>query len=338
MKIVLDVHTPFIRGYLHHAYPLSIFPENDVRLKNWALSNYLQLYYNVDPLEHDNKVNFYLPYNCICDYSKHPLVITKMFQKQMLDEDIIAFIEKSIQLGHYVYTYVDEYCLSYARIYQKSHYIHDIFINGFDSVTKELNVTSYDKSGKYKSLLISYTEFVDAYSATLSLPPDKRYHFHDDFYLLKANPTCRYNFKMDLVIILLSDYLHSRNTSLSYGMIANSQNYVFGMDIYNVLYDLLENETFIDMRAFHIFWEHKMCIVKTIEYIIELYGSPIESNLLQFRKIEKDALTIRDLLVRYCITKEKRLLTLIKTMLEELFVEEKAALNHLITNLNRIIE
>ncbi|WP_127531628.1 hypothetical protein [Paenibacillus kobensis] len=314
MLKILPVHQPLVHGYLHHAYPLSLFSADDQRLKNWAFSNYLQLYFNNDPTERDPKLNFYLPYNCISQYTTHPLFTVNRITKQLVEGSILNFIRAAIEQEFYVYTFVDEYYLSYSSNYERENYVHDIFINGYDEEYEQLTVSAFDNSKIFKTFNVPYHEFVTAYNATLTIPEEEKFSFFDEINLFKENEHYNYRFDIELVYMLLSDYLHGRNTSRRHIMMGNQTQFSFGTSTYSILFEMLENK--IDSRAFHIFWEHKKCVALCLEELEKQYALNLQTEIQTYKTIESDAFILRNWLLKFQFTGNQELIANIRIKLE----------------------
>lgn len=324
--MTLPVYEPIVKTYLHHAYPLSIFKDDDPRLKKWIYCNYLQLYYNALD-ERDPKLNFYLPYGVVYEYGDHPLIKTKTFSKKLVQVDIIDFIKNCLNYGYYIVTFIDEFYLEYSLKHMKIHHIHDISIHGYNEYTSMLQITIYDKKGSYNSIEISFTDFIESYEVTLKVK--EKYSFYDKIMLFTPNSSFNYEFDIELFYQLMSDFYNSANTSNRFSMINCRNNFLYGLDTYNILLDQIDSK--VDLRAFQILWEHKKVIVKALEYIMEQFDLNLIESHYKYKQIENDSLILRNLLIKFSISGNEGTRTKAKSKMESILISEKLVLSDLLS-------
>ncbi len=339
MKLLLNY--PPVNCYLHHAYPLSVAMSHK-DFDSWFLSNYIQMEFS----HNHNTLNFFTYAICgnsiICPLLDYNILDLEFLYKTYTN--IIDFITKSIELGYYVTTYTDEFYIPQRVAYiRKIHFRHEIMIYGFDLNNEEFNVIGYDDKGNYTETLVSFSQFEASFLNSIKKT--------NDMILFKPKDSESYNpfyeFDIENVKSLLSEYLLSKNSSARFSTIGNRNNSVYGISIYNelikyyeaILQDngelcskkMFDFEDDCDIRHFHILYEHKKAMVLRIEYLIK--NNYLDSNndfKNIFSNLENDAKNGRNSIIKYNISKSKKLISATIDTLQKMYETEKKAIEDLL--------
>ena len=296
----LKMTYPPITCYHHHASLLSIILRDECAY-DWIFNNYIQLETPRRGHEHILRLDHYMPFdNNISIWLRCPFVsVHKIYSEICYDKwaNRLEFIIECISKDFYCYLWLDEFYISNSEYFQREHFVHDILIYGYDLKKQTLNVAEYFKDGKYSYGEVSFNEFLMACVDNPSLT-----------WLIKFE-SWGYVFDINITIRLLKEYLESENTSLRFGLEIPKKNYIYGMEIYNVLLEYIEQmregRKGFDSRPFHVLWEHKMLMTKRIEYLHEkgyINDDSYTTLVKEFSEIEKDALILKNLHLKFSIT------------------------------------
>ncbi|WP_054749921.1 hypothetical protein [Ruminiclostridium josui] len=329
----LKIVKPPIYCYLHHAYSLTASIDHK-DFQKWFLSNYIQLEYVLE----DNTLNFFkFVIAGICIYN--PLLDYRILDLDFIhrsNTNIIDFIVSSIDMGYYVTTYLDEFYIPDREAYQKRHFRYDNMIFGYDLSRKILKIIGYTDKYAYNESCISFSEFESSYNHSV----ERR----NDVILLRPKDENSYlpSFDFDIVNVknLLEDFLLSRNTSERLRIINNpTKNVIFGMSVYREIINnfksvLEEDKKECNMIALHVLWEHKKTMVSRIEYLIDNNYINRDSNLLEsYSQLRNKALSFRNMIIKFNINKNRRLVEMVIAGLEKMVETEKKLVTDLLDKL-----
>ncbi len=332
----LELYHPPINCYLHHAYPLTVAMSHK-DFYAWLFSNYIQLEY----FGSSKTLNF-LTYPICGTDSLCPLIDYKRLDLEFIYKsniDIFDFIKTSINLGYYVVTYTDEFYIPERISYvNKTHFRHDIMIYGYDSDKSLFNVIGYNEKLKYASSCVGFSEFESSFLNSI----DKT----NDIILMKAKDSNSYNpfyeFDIENVKNLLSDYLFSKNTSANFRSLGKPNDSISGISVYNQLIKYYQNilqnnnnNARCDVKHFHLLYEHKKTMVSRLQYLIEnKYINPKSDFISIFHNLEKEALNKRNVIMKYNATKNKSQISTIIDSLHKMCESEIRAMEALLNALN----
>lgn len=321
----LPLGAPVVRGYLHHAYPLSILSLHEDYIP-WLHCNYIQLIGDRNVLKTGRGflIEFYHPtydpYPCL--QISHLDLMPELIPADRCIEEIVRMIDNDI----YFHTFIDEFYVSGKFAFEKSHFTHRTMIHGYDLQKECLYTTGYDRSMNYCEQRIVISEFETAY---------KKADFRNST-LYKYHPQFKPKFNIDTVILELDGYLQS--TTCSIGNWEISDNSVYGMDCYKLLIDYLllfiNKPEWINIIPFHMFWEHKKCMLERMEYLYKL-NYPIRNEIiLQYKEIEGGILLVRNKILKYLVTYNILILQQAVEVLDNISKKEFIVLS----GLNRILK
>lgn len=321
----LPLGDPVVRGYLHHAYPLSILSLHEDYIP-WLHCNYIQLIGDRNVLK--TGIGFliefyhptYDPYPCL--QISHLDLIPELIPADRCIEEIVKLIDNNI----YFHTFIDEFYVSGKFAFEKFHFTHRTMIHGYDLQKEYLYVTGYDHGMTYCEQRIAISQFETAY---------KKADFRSST-LYKYHPRFKPKFNIDIVIFELDNYLQS--TTCLIGNWEISDNSVYGMDCYKLLIDYLSlfinKPESINIIPFHMFWEHKKCMLERMEYLNKLNYPLTTELILQYKEVEQAILRIRNKILKYLVTYN---ISILQQSLKELeIISSKEFI--VLSDLNRILK
>mgnify|MGYP000020600920 CR=1 FL=1 len=316
MEKKLIIKQPPIIGYLHHGYPLSAVWGNESYLP-WFYSNFIQIHsnpYGIMKLDFIHKGWWGFPFN-------HETVSNNTLRSNRID--INEFIKNAINDDFYVIIKLDEYYIPDRYFYKRKQFIHQTLIYGFNTETKTYNIHGFNEKHTFQVTKLSFEDFNKAFNSV-------RKKQNIDFFKFNKKPDIK--FDLSLVIEWLRYYLYDTNQVylIYYGGELENRN--FGINVYDDLikYIQITDETNLDIRAFHILWEHKKCMNLRMDYMQDTQNINIKTEILnELINIEKNALTIRNLVLKYNVSHNKKIILRIIEDLKVLKEEEYETLNKL---------
>lgn len=316
----LPLELPPVIGYLHHAYHLSV-AQGHPDFNEWFNSSYIQLRY----YPKTGWLNF-----ITVNYEFYPLIDWQSFSSKIIksnDIDIIKFVISAIENGYYVWLYIDEYYDPNRISYKIRHNMHECMLYGYNTGKGSLYSIGFNTQFSYTYSEISFSDFLSAFDSADGGSPVR---------MLKPNETDLYKFDLINVKNILEDYINSRNTSERIRMFRNpTSDAIYGVQIYKYLKANIENpkyrEYLYDIRPLHILWEHKKCMISRIKFLYDhKYLDNLDPLYGAYGDIEKKALMIRNLQLKYANSKKEDYIKKITSYLDEIHDEEIDVLTQLL--------
>lgn len=337
MNIKLPLGNPPVMVYQHHAYTLSIASLHP-DFEHWVNCNFIQLECFTDSLQDQNTpINFFSFINFI---QTNPLVKENYIERKYLSEHVNFldfFIQVIMQQG-YVMTFINKYYVPGSMVYKKQHHIHDLLIYGCDLSRKVFNVAGYKEDFTYGYSEISFDDFVRAFNS-ITEGNNSLKEWAQGMHVLTVNLQSSYRFDLSSMLGLLEDYLYSRNTALRFGMYRNPPGLTYGLSTYKEVDRYLTevSDPSIDIRIFHVIYEHKKSMRTRMEYLLSK-GILVEAGPLEeYRKLETLSLNLRNLVVKLKMNGQRKDMNQLRIMLREIKDREEAVLTELVMKLKQMV-
>lgn len=312
MKKILDIGTPLITVYTHHAYELMVLA-NLKEANKWIFCNYIRLYMNKD-LNGTPWGDFYfsMPYEIKC-YEKCPFLrVQKNDIAFILDNyaKVAQYVKASIDNGYCLHIMVDYYYVSQSRFYGKVRRNHDCFIYGYDDETEELYCADFMLSDNRK---IGYgtMQFDEFEKACRSAAVEKEGILNGYVYGLKPVMTDNYEFDIHNIIYGLEAYVEGKVPEYWLDTnYCNKSNISWGLNCYDSYIDYLNNlDGRIDDRFLCLFSDHKIMMVKRLEFLEdELHITGLKPYIEEYNGMYQELKRAVNLLLKYDICKNKDML------------------------------
>ncbi|SFE23054.1 hypothetical protein SAMN04487969_101788 [Paenibacillus algorifonticola] len=228
-------------------------------------------------------------------------------------------IIESIDLGYYLYIFVDRHHISLADSYQNGHNIHDLLIYGYDS-DKEMALVADNFEERFIKAECPFSELEEGYWCL----PDK-YDFWTEIRFLKRHTAVECSINMEQIAAGMENYLYSKPT---FDMVEEQQ-FDFGFQaLQRLLPDLQEinssSSAQFDLRAFHLLYEHKILMEKRLAYLMEYGYMQHDQHLLDTSAVLKHHyLSLRNLVIKYRFKEDEKLLLSIFDKLRENMEQEQ---------------
>src|SRR5690554_6467313 len=251
----------YLSTWSSHAHLGSIISSHN-DFSNWVNSNYIQMHIQ----KGFTGVNI-LTYSLFVDLYNHcKLIKVQRLQKQLVKrfkEDIVDFFKECIEMENYIYISLDIRNIQSYSNFNNTVVSHDPIIIGYDDLKQSFIVADFFDL-KYEILEISYKEISEAYNNL-----DSNFDFVKGLYLLQLDKNSKYSFDITAVMTSFEEYLYSKNTISLLGY--DDPNNVYGLKIYDFLSEffLRDQIDFIDLRQVHFIEEHKISMLKRIQYMLD---------------------------------------------------------------------
>ena len=253
-------------------------------------------------------------YDCVSDHTLSFPVQCPFIEYQLLDkrrlfnypEKFSEFLEFHILNDSYVIAGVDEYYVNCSWNYQKKHYVHQALFYGCDTKEKKFFLSDFF-GDKYKQTEVSY-ELIDEGDRHIPRELDKWYHEVSIFnYLERHEP---YHLNKELIKVLLSDYINSRDSfyKINFSRYLDRERYCFGLQYYdNMVEMLVEQKESIDIRPFHVLYDHKIAMLLRLEYLYQnsFFDTDAYNRLYQeITQLKKENFSLRQMILKYNLRPE----------------------------------
>ncbi|OPH56184.1 hypothetical protein BC351_28875 [Paenibacillus ferrarius] len=327
-KKILPMKYPSPVSFPYEANILSILNFYDEH-SAWLHSNFIQLINTKDTTKYDVRVGMNELFNS-------PFLTIKRLHAKDFSENIVQKIIEILDNDIYFYFLtVDQ---SYIQACNNQN-THELFVFGYDDNEKCFHLADFI-SGQYKFFTGGYDEIVNA---TKNLE-----QYEKDIILIKYNKGVQFNFTMSKVSSLIQIFLQPEiNLQKNLNQIENYLNpemtqtingnfgiKSFGVNVYKDLHNYIEclyesTSIWVDMRPFQSLYFHKYLMLNRVVYMNEhnYLKEDISKNI---NYLVNHSLIIRNLLIKYTFSTNKRLLLQALQFLTALENSEKETLNELL--------
>ncbi|WP_339255930.1 hypothetical protein MKZ12_17985 [Paenibacillus sp. FSL R5-0713] len=318
VKIELPIQDTIINTFNVYGSISSII-SNNKKCFPWFYNNFIQIryVYDWDTFFFDN--HHLLLDNC--PWLNHHIVPRFVIESKW--DSIVDFIVDSIKLGHYVYLYVDRYFISTSKAYLKWSHVHEIFIYGFNSESKKFLIADNLSDGKYVQTECTFEEIAQGHNAI-----EVSNHFFLNIHLLSKKEEEEYTLNLPQIILSIENYLNSVITL----DVSFKEKTLFGQNaiLFSVDKMIKDENKLLDKRAFHLFLEHKKLMLSRINYLIHVNELKYEHVSESYKDILRRFEIIKNLSLRYNITKDRDVLFRIRDQILDGLYEEKLILDEMI--------
>jgi hypothetical protein len=325
----LVIGKPDVITYLHHAYPLAVAAVQRSFCDNWLFNNYLQLRCRRELIgaRAVTEFDFYLLPSHFTDWGgllRMPQIPPEMLWRSR--GEITQAVLRALDREFYVQIPVDEFYVPRRAAYGKRHYVHELFVFGYDRRTREVDVLGFDEQLEFGTQRLGFAELEES----VALADLSEHYDPGGVRLYHARPGAEYLADPSWVVEVLDDYLAERDSSLRFrAQEAPKSGYLYGTAVYGELAaffaSVSEQPGAMDIRPLQLIWEHKRLMQTRLQRLTELGWLPPEPATGYALAVER-ANTLRLLGLKYLITKQNALLERVAVGLRELVRLERERL------------
>lgn len=322
----LPVCTPIIETYNIYGTVFSIISDIE-EIWPWVYTNFIQIRYvrEWDAFFFDNH---HLIFDH-CPWMEHYRFPRYSIAKMASLKD---FIKEAIDEGSYVYLYLDYYYMPLSKAYKQRHYMHEIMVYGYDLNNNQVYIADNLDEGKYIHTVCSLSILEQAYWEVQS-----ENEFFTSVHLFRKRQESFF-FKPGQVLNTLQNYLSSqRSIDMSYNVHS-----IFGMNALQLLLDTVEERRSsllpLDIRAFHLIWEHKKLMQLRVAYLLSHYKMRNSGILDQVNSLESEAVILRNQVVKYNFQRNGEKLISIGNRFQSMIINEKNVISEICDSLGDLHE
>jgi len=308
-KKVLKVQYPIIDtnpGITNLLVIIQNYPESF----SWIFNNFVQL--NAFKYLKRNYFDFWNP----ATINNCPFLNQQIFDYAIINKkwnNFIDFIIESINSKYYILLHLDLYYIKNSKKhYNKNHFIHETFIYGYDIKNRIIYIADFIyNDGKYSFITIDFDDIEKSYNYTNL----RNYYtvLNKQVYLLSYKKN-KYNFKKNIFIKYLQDYLNSENSfyilNLLYPRKHIKSKIYFGLNFYDFLIEyineLITKKRNFSIKPFHVLWVHKKVMLLRLEFLKNnnLFKNYDKIYSL-FKELENKFLVLRNLFIKYFFSNKR---------------------------------
>lgn len=289
MKKILPVNTPLLSCYTKYGLLFSILDlENDP----WAFNNFIQLIFMDEWDMFTFESQDYILEDC-------PYLVCDKFSDSLLNpayqNDIASFLIDTINQDHYLLLWVDRYHLPVSSFYQKEHLPHELFVYGYNQNTQEFYIADNLKHGKFVFTKCTFDDMNTGHFCLSDLYDMRR------IMTIKTNPQrplASSSINIRQIKLSLQFYLESRDF-----LFVDDKSKISGIKIFDHILALAIKCQEYDQRVFHLLYEHSLFMEKRVVYLAQ--NSLLHCrkfNSAPFTQLKKDALIMRNLVLKHQLT------------------------------------
>lgn len=289
---------PPITSYPLFANLLGVILNNEAAY-SWYYNYFIQLYGAI------GSDGLPLYFNGVDLWEKCPFVDMQKIHRDYVEQNwdsVTDFLIDSLNSGYYSYYSANRFYIKVFDKYHQQHDKHQTFIYGYDLEKKEFSIADFYKDYSYTLATASFEEVEDSYNNIhLSDMIDWNYGY---IWQIKPKNT-DYQFDMELLKILLEDYLHSKNSVDSYEEHTKRKKggIVYGVANYDLIVSfidlVLQEKQMPDIRPLHVMFDHKSIMVERIKFLDENgYLMESEASLSAYGELKNDFLKIRNRIIK----------------------------------------
>lgn len=328
---ILPMRYPTITSWQWQANTFAVL-DNYPETEPWMMSHFIQLQLTSNP--GSSYVDFYrTPTFEFCPWLFHQHL--KRETVHYINEDICSFFIDAIDRDHYIYGLFDQ-----AYFLPEHGVPHDLFIYGYDLRKKVFYVADFTFTGKYSFAKVPFVELEKAYYS-IQREHDWLYSGKGGVSLLSFDARANYDFRLANVIEQLEGFLSGQNCfEKSRELTYHTQPFVSGLEVYEKLIEDLGkirvNEQLPDVRPFHVICDHKTLMLRRIVFLERRgYLEPDSGLVERCREVENTALVCRNLLIKYEITQDLRIIDKMISNLRHMSKNEREFIELLLSKLQQ---
>lgn len=303
---------PPVKNLLRNAIPLSVVGASRADKSDLiVLNNFIETIFH--------------PWYHFFDYDNHQYLCWPELTCCRLEKDFIRNMSinvadltiNALETGYYVDAWIDEYYIPGKNNFNLMHSAHNILIYGYNHEHNAFQTLTYTKAGYYEELEVTASDFI---KSSLS-------GFFVCLQFLKNNPNYQLTYDIHLIKKRLnayveSEYEYSNNTKYTKYDSNQLCNYNACLEFGRYIKTTAEKEGLIYLVCFCGYLEHKKCMGWRLNYLAEKEGLDKKrySTYLQYSKNTTEHLV--NLALKYNMSKNKKILCKIVSMVEELNKKE----------------
>jgi hypothetical protein len=236
-------------------------------------------------------------------------------------DSFVNYIKRNIDFGMYTFGFANVTKIkNYGDDWLPLVAYHQVFIYGYDDAERVFHFADFLVGGKYMFSTCSYDEIEEAYKHIKDFPLPEQKSMTSIKYI--SEPAFgAFEFDYSYIKQKVADYIDpSKEKAQNFEKYTNGyvknrdwHTHIFlGHNVYDFLIQFLEIEQALglprfDHKPYHALFDHKQMMIQRVQYLVQKGYLPDNklSLLNNYAKVEKNAKTVRDLIVKYNFRKEE---------------------------------
>lgn len=225
-------------------------------------------------------------------------------QPILQEHNLIRSFQTLLKSGFYAYGRINEYFVPNRMATKTAYYVHDFFLNGYDTAAGTFSLSGYSKNLRFETDSILFEEFARALTSL-----EGRHML--TFVRLKDS----YDFQIDLgkILLLLEDYLNARH-SYPDRLLHNPTKTIsrdllfFGAGVSGALIENCRStgEEEVDLRLFRTLLEQKQCMLKRLSVLEEAGVFLGDNEKNEWEILVKEQAILFNMAIKYNLTRDRR--------------------------------
>jgi len=309
MKIILPLNQSIVTTIPSHANFLSIALTSEKGV-DWLCNYYVNIYvkFNEQAWIESCKANFIDWGTLDRNYTN---IVKSYFLPRYMIDNLFDFLVKALSNNYYINLRLDEYYLPCCSFYQKQHSYHNTLITGIDLETNVILLSDFYSYKIYQTYEVNFDNVYNAYENVsddlIPKSPDYQF-FRTEVQLLTLNDSY-YKFSLNHLVQLLIDYKESKDST---GRFFNSSyifesfdkkittTYIYGLNAINEIARLF-CEKKLGIQNLHLLYDRYKAMVFRIKYLQNKFKVDLSLELIDYQRLEHDALIMRNLCLKYLV-------------------------------------
>ena len=324
MKKILKTSIPPVCTYPGATNLFSILWNNPEKVMPWICDHYIQIALSTGNMLL-NFIEFLKDFSLEHpNYADTPYSYAVHIDWDLQSTDVIGFFKNCIDHDYYIKATLDRYYFSTCSEYMRQHYLHQLFIFGYDTDFSVMYGADFFDRKPYADITIPMEEIRTSFVHGVK---------KEDFHLLKLRDDKHaegYRTDIELLRASLEDYLLSKNTVYKFDYYPAQRGYdiIFGLECYNYICELPIDR--LDVRAFHLLWSNKILMSLRIKYLSHMY-SHVDDNLINFcDKIAAELLLVRNMVLKCRFCPDEQLHRRISNKMKEIQEKDRIFISRLL--------
>ncbi len=303
------------------------------RFRPWFWLHFINIYAQRG---NKNGLNLNFSYGgCYNLFRNCPFInVSSLYRKQNYGKNIANLFIEMLADEKYIYISIDKYYIPYYDEYLTLHKNHDILIFGYSN--GKFNICDFFDT-HYSAKECDKTQLIDAFTHFNKTSDNSGF---EQIYFYDVNTDYVFDLPKDIICLLLDQYLSGQNSNTLFLPYKNDylyDNNVWenGVNVYDLLYEyLLQRDSLIDTRSFHIFYVHKIVLLRLFQELNKLFFFDYDNHLTnKMSIIVEKTKTIRDGIIKLGFRDNSKLRNDISNMILLTKKDEFNLLNDVYTRL-----
>ncbi|HII4398138.1 hypothetical protein WHY64_16005 (plasmid) [Clostridium perfringens] len=286
-----------IKSYQYYSFPIGIISANTDYCNEILINKFTNIFMGENLQYYENEY-----------FSWENFIVKKIRANK---ENLIDILIKYICNDYYINININEFFIKSRKAYKLKNVIHDCLIIGYDLNNKYLILVGNDKNGMLNKEFVDFNLFI------------KATNFIDenvDLTLIKLKKNFKEITNKEKLIKDLTEYFFAIEPRKRISF-EDYNTFKFGIDAYKKFIEYYKDKSEFLINDIYFIYEQKYIFSKKLLFLFE-QGIIPEKVIEYYKIILKKSEQIKNLYIKFFITKQKKYIEKIKIKLNELLIIE----------------